>query len=358
MTTLYRNAIVFTGDEFLENHAVLVQNGIIEAILPEKKAPTSADQVHDLMGCILTAGMIDLQVYGGGGALFSSHPTLATLENLYAHLRANSTIGFLATLPTALPELMHMAIGAAKAFRDKYPEVLFGLHFEGPFLNPAKRGAHPAEHMVVPEKEAVEYWLKAGQGLLRMMTIAPEWCTPEVLALGKQYGVVFSAGHSNATYEAAMAGFGSGCGAVTHFFNAMSQWQGREPGLVGAAFDHPTVPVSIIADGVHVSWPSVRMAKRILGKRLFLITDAVDGSGDGDYRFFLNKDHYVNAAGTLGGSALTMPLAVRNCVGHQVCDLDEAIRMATRYPAEVIGVHDRYGSIAPGFCAEFGVIER
>jgi N-acetylglucosamine-6-phosphate deacetylase len=352
---LYKNATVFTGDHFLSQHSVLVRDGVIAAVVPDAQAPHDAQEV-DVAGRILTAGLMDLQVYGGGGALFSSHPTLATLENLYEYLQANQTTGFLATLPTAPPELMYSAIEAARAFRARHPDVWFGLHFEGPFLNPAKRGAHLAAHMRAPDREAVEYWLKAAQGVLRMMTIAPELCTPDVLALGQQYGVVFSAGHSDASYEAAMMGFEAGCGVVTHFFNAMSQWQGRAPGLVGATMEHLTVRASIIADGVHVSWPSVRLAKRILGEQLFLITDAVDDSGEGTYQFFLNNDHYVNSAGTLGGSALTMPLAIRNCVQHQVCDLAEAIRMATLYPAEVMGISDRYGRVEVGYRGDLSVI--
>jgi N-acetylglucosamine-6-phosphate deacetylase len=353
---LYQPTTVFTGNDMLANHSVLVENHTITAIIGPEDPQPIADTVVDLEGQLLAPGLIDIQVYGGGGALFSSTPTLATLENLYEHCKRHQTTGFCATLPTNPPDMMHEAIEAARAFQRTYPDVLFGLHLEGPFLSPAKRGAHPAEYMLEPTLDNLRYWLEAGQGVLRVMTIAPELCTPDAWALARQYGVVLSAGHSDASFEQATAAFEAGCDTVTHFFNAMSQWNSRTPGLVAATLEHPTVRASIIADGVHVAWPSVRLAKRIMGERLFLITDAVDDSGSGTYQFFRKDDHYVNADGVLGGSALTMPRAVELCVEMGVCTLPEALRMASRYPAEVLGMADQYGSIAVGYRADFAII--
>jgi N-acetylglucosamine-6-phosphate deacetylase len=359
MPTTYalRHAAIFTGDSLLHDHTLLIENGHIAALLPDAAATRLPDTTFDLRGKIIAPGLIDLQVYGGGGALFSSHPTLATLENLYRHTRSHATVGFLATLPTNAPALMTQAIEAAFSFQKKYPDALFGLHLEGPFLHPDKRGAHPGEYIQSADIQAVESWLSQAVGVLRILTIAPECCSDEVLALGKKHGVIFSAGHSNATYAEAMRGFDEGCDMATHLFNAMSPLGSRVPGLVGAIFDHPTVRASVIADGVHVDFAALRIAKKIMGSRLLLITDAVDDSGEGVYRFFKKEDHFVNADEVLGGSALTMPQAVFNCVRAGVCDLEEALRMASRYPAEVWGVADRYGSIAVGYLAELAVVD-
>jgi N-acetylglucosamine-6-phosphate deacetylase len=353
MTTLYINACIFTGEAFIENGQVLVQDGRITDVSSETRNIKHETRLIDLKGALLAPGLIDLQVYGGGGALFSTNPTLFTLENIAAHCQKNGTVGFLATMPTNSPAQMEAAIEAGLAFRDKYPDVLFGLHLEGPFISVAKRGAHPQEHIQAPNAENVAYWLQRGQGIVRIMTLAPEVCSPDVRALAAQYGVVFSAGHSNATYAEATEALNNGFAVATHFFNAMSAFGSREPGVVGAVFDHPTACTSIIADGVHVDFASVRIAKRLLGERLWLITDAVDDSGSDIYRFYKKDNYFVNEAGILSGSALTMPQAVHNCVQHHICDLAEALRMASLYPARVLGVDHEYGRIATGYRAAF-----
>lgn len=355
MTTLYINARVFTGEAFIENGQVLVQDGRITDVYGTSDTRHTTYDTHpiDLKGALLAPGLIDLQVYGGGGALFSTNPTLETLENIAAHSQKNGTVGFLATMPTNSPAQMEASIDAGLAFRDKYPDVLFGLHLEGPFISVVKRGAHPQEYIQTPTVENVAYWLKRGQGIVRIMTLAPEVCSPEICALAAQYGAVFSIGHSNATYAVATEALNNGFAVATHFFNAMSAFGSREPGVVGAILDHPTACTSIIADGVHVDFASVRIAKRLLGERLWLITDAVDDSGSGIYHFYKKDNYFVNEAGTLSGSALTMPQAVRNCVQHNICDLAEALRMASLYPARVLGVDHKYGRIATGYRAAF-----
>lgn len=348
MTTAYTHARLYTGQQVLDDHTLVISGDTIVAIHPSAEA-VEAEAIHDCTGWSICPGLIDVQVYGGGGALFSTHPTLATLENLATHCYRHGTIGFLATLPTSPPALMEQAIEAGCTFKAKYPQALFGLHLEGPFLNTAKCGAHPTEWILPFEESAFSYWLQRGKGVVQVMTIAPEFLTPTAIALASASGVRLSAGHSNATYDQATAAFQQGVPLATHLFNAMSALGHRAPGLVGAIFDHPRVCASVIADGVHVDYAVVRTAKRLLGERLLLITDAVDDSGKGIYQFYKKDDYYVNAAGVLSGSALTLPSAVHNCVTHEVCDLAEALRMASLYPARALHIDHYWGQLKVGF---------
>jgi N-acetylglucosamine-6-phosphate deacetylase len=351
------NATFHTGAAVLTGHAVLIHGARIEAVLPAAELPADLPR-HDLGGRRVAPGLIDLQVYGGGGVLFSTHPTPATLARMAEVFRQQGTTHFVATMPTNSAALMRAALVAARDYRAAHPGPgLLGVHLEGPYLNPAKKGAHQAEFIRPPDAAEIRDWLAAGPGLLRMVTMAPEVATAEAVGLLRAAGVVLSAGHSAATYAEARAGFARGFGAATHLFNAMSAFGSREPGLVGAVYDHPTVPASIIADGLHCDFAAVRISQRVLGPRLFLITDAVEESPEGAYRFRRAGNRFVDEQGTLAGSALTMLQAVRNCVEHVGLDLDESLRMATLYPARVLGLDQQLGRIAPGYEATLSLFD-
>ena len=158
-----------------------------------------------------------------------------------------------------------------------------------------------------------------------------------------------SAGHTNATYREAMNGFNKGIPTATHLFNAMSPFQHREPGMVGGIFDHPRAMSSIVCDGVHVEYPAVRIAKQILKERLFFITDAVAEITEGEYKHIFKGDRYTLPDGTLSGSSLTMMQCVKNAVSHAGISLEEALRMASTYPAKLLGEHSPLGRIAKGY---------
>src|SRR5690606_29430246 len=203
------------------------------------------------------------------------------------------------------------------------------LHLEGPYLNPEKRGAHPANLIRKPEKAEIRSLLLRAGTSLRMMTIAPEQFDDELIDLLLRRGIILSAGHSNATFDEAMHGFRKGIQAVTHLFNAMSPFHHRNPGLPGATFQSDTAKASIIADGIHVDYQTLAISKRLLGDRLFLITDAVVAVDTGTYTHVFAGDRYTLPDGTLSGSALTMMQAVANCVLHAGIPLAEALRMAS-----------------------------
>ena len=193
--------------------------------------------------------------------------------------------------------------------------------------------------------EEVESILAYGADAISMITLAPEICTPAIIKTIQDAGIIVSAGHTNASYENAMQFFNDGIPVATHLFNAMSSFQHRAPGVVGALFDHPTAMSSIIADGYHVDYAAIRVAKKIMGDRLFCITDAVTETSTGLYQHTLVGDKY-ESAGTLSGSALTQLKSIKNLVEHVGIPLGEAIRMCTVYPAKVMQGKNMDGTIA------------
>lgn len=310
---------VFTGHEWLSNQAISIEDGYINSLYHE------AGGISD---GFLVPGFIDLQVYGGGGLLFSNHQTVAAIQATFDEHVKTGTVAFQITLNCSPKQAMWSAIEACKSYIGK---GLVGLHLEGPFFNPVKRGAHNEKFVQKPTKEFVQEIIDRTQGLPTYMTIAPEMFEPDVLSLLKDSHIMCSMGHSDATYEQAQQ---AGIFRITHLFNAMSQWQSRSLGLVGASF-RSDAWTSIIADGLHCDFESLRLAKQIKGEKLFLITDAVTHDESGPYIFTKTGIRFTNEAGVLSGSALTMDEAIRNCVQKAGISLEEAIRMSTVYPAEV-----------------------
>ncbi|UPL49748.1 N-acetylglucosamine-6-phosphate deacetylase [Hymenobacter sublimis] len=355
MRYLLRNCIIHTGLTLLRHHALLVADGRIEAVVPEVVAPDDVPVV-DGQGLNVAPGLLDLQVYGAAGKLFSVEPSLEALHALTDHAFRQGTTGVLATMPTNSLGMMRAALEAGREFQRQWPGLL-GIHLEGPYINPAKKGAHQQEFIHAPSVAEIDTLLKMADGVLKMMTLAPEVATPAVVARLREAGVVLSAGHSNATYSQAAEGFRGGFAAATHLFNAMSALHGREPGLVGAIYDDSAAQASIITDGVHCSFAAVRISKKLLAERLFLITDAVTESQQGAYRFRRQDNHFVDEQGTLAGSALTLPLAVRNCVEQVGIPLAEALRMASLYPARVLGLDDQLGYLEAGYTADFWLFD-
>jgi len=299
------------------------------------------------------AGFIDLQIAGGGGYLFSSNPNPEALAKITESILETGTTGFLLALPTNTGEVYREAFSTVAGY--SHPAVM-GLHMEGPFISHSRRGAHAPELIKQATAENASALLKEASGTIRMMTVAPEACPPEVIRMLTEHGVIVAAGHSNATCDEATAGFKAGIATTTHLFNAMSPLHHRSPGLPGAAFLSDTACASIIADGIHVDYMMVAIAKRIMRERLFLVSDAVEVNDRGAYRHVRQEDRFTLPDGTLSGAKLTMLDAVRNCIGYASIEKFEAIRMATLYPARLIGERDR-GIIAPGARADLVITD-
>jgi N-acetylglucosamine-6-phosphate deacetylase len=352
----YVNGIVHDGTSTLHEHAVICKNGLVEELMAIQNLPADIAQI-DLHGNHLAQSFIDLQIYGANKQLFSSHSTVESLQATADYCANGGANHFMITLATNSWSVVQKGIETVQAYWQAGRKGLLGLHLEGPFINPIKRGAHLLEHIETPTIEKIEDLLAQANGAVKMMTLAPETCSDEVIELLLKNDIVLSAGHSNATYTEAIHAFDNGFSTVTHLYNAMSGLHHREPGLVGAALNHTSVMSSIVADGHHVDWPAIQIAKQLMKERLFLITDAVTENGVGAYPHQLNVDHYQLPDGTLSGSALTMLQAVKNMVQNCKVDLDEALRMASLYPAQVMNFTQKHGQITKGCTASFVVFD-
>lgn len=356
MATAFIAREIFTGHEIQTGKAVLVKAGKIVDIVAASAIPADYRQ-QKLPGYLLAPAFMDLQIYGGNGQLFSAEFTTEALEAVYEYCLQGGCTQFLITLATNSIEKFLQAMDVAKKYQTGGGKGLLGVHLEGPYINPVKKGAHIERFIKKPVLEELRLLVERGKGILRMITIAPEVCDPECIEYLLQHHIVVSAGHSNATYGQAIDGFYQGIPAATHLFNAMSPLQGREPGMVGAIYDHTDVRSSIVCDGVHVDFASVRISKKILQERLFFITDAVAEVAYGEYVHVFKGDRYTLPDGTLSGSALTMLQAVKNGVEKAGIPLPEALRMAALYPAEVMGLEKKWGKIQPGAQADFVLLD-
>jgi N-acetylglucosamine-6-phosphate deacetylase len=340
------NARIFTGHEFMAQTALTTINGVIQPFANAGLEP--GGEIVDVKNGILTAAFIDLQKYGGGGILFSQYPGVAALEALVAENRLGGVGQCMVTIATQPLEVAYACMDAIRAYWKAGGEGILGLHLEGPFINATKRGAHRQDWVIEPTVDMVQTLLDYGDGVLKIVTLAPECCEPRILHLFAAAGVVVSAGHSNATYEQAVHFFDDGVTAVTHLFNAMSALHHRDTGLPGAAMLHNGLTASVIADGLHVSFEALQIAKRVMGERLFYITDAVTPTSEGPYQHEWRANSYSMPDGTLSGSAISMLQAVKNGVYFCNIDLMESLRMAGLYPARLVGIDEAYGVISAG----------
>jgi N-acetylglucosamine-6-phosphate deacetylase len=350
------NALVFDGTRFHENSCVLWEDDFIHSIIPVNELPDNTEKI-DAAGGFLVPALIDLQIYGGNGQLFSQELSFDAINATDDYCISGGCARFLITVATNSLEKMIRAIEIVKTYQQHNQKGLLGLHLEGPYINPIKRGAHIEQHIRQVTVEEIKQLLTKAEGVIKMMTLAPELCSDEVIELLKQNNVVISAGHSNATYQQATDAFNKGITAATHLFNAMSPLQGREPGMVGAIYNHTRVMSSIVCDGIHTDFASVSISKKIMKDRLFLITDAVTETA-GEYSHVFNKDHYALPSGTLSGSALTMIKAVNNCVDAAGISFEEALKMASVYPAAVVDLQYEFGKIEKGYKADFTILSR
>jgi N-acetylglucosamine-6-phosphate deacetylase len=365
MKTVLRNARILAGDDFRDDLAVVIESGRITALVSDA-APMlgQADEQVDLGGGWLLPGFIDAQVNGGGGVLFNNSPDVATLRTLAQAHRRFGTTGLLPTLISDDVQVMRAAIAATRqAISEGVPGVL-GIHLEGPYIAPARKGTHDANKFRVPDAAEIALAASLDNGVT-LLTLAPERVPLESIRALVERGVVVAAGHTAASYEEARAGLEAGIRGFTHLYNAMSPLTGREPGAVGAALEDRDSWVGIIADGVHVHPASLRVALATKPRgKVMLVTDAMPPVGAEDPRYELYGEVITavdgvvrNAAGSLAGSALDMATAVRNSVQLLGVSLAEAARMASAYPAQFLNLDDRYGHIAEGHHADLVLLD-
>ncbi len=343
------NSKFFKDNELLAHQTLLINKGKIEAITAENIP--EGYEVIDANENYVVPGFIDLQIYGSGGNLFSAYPTAQTLAQMDADLISKGTTNFLACVATNSPEIVRQAIEAAKVYRPMAKGFL-GLHLEGPFLNAKRKGAHVASYIKKATLAEVKELVALADGVVKMMTIAPELQDDEVIDYLLANNIVLSIGHSDASFEQATEAYNKGINTTTHLFNAMPSIHHREPNLPVAVFNHPKAMASIIADGNHVNFEAIKMAHQLMQERLFLITDAVTACHIGPYQHQLQGDKFITPDGTLSGSNITMLQALQNCVNHCGITLPAALNMASLTPARVIGLEKNNGKIEVGYTAD------
>ncbi len=352
-------ARIFTGEAFLEDHALVVDGDRIAEVLPVVALPDGLPR-ENLGGGILAPGFLDLQVNGGGGVLFNATRTVAGAAAIAAAHAPHGTTGMLPTFITDRPAAMVEAIGAVReAIAARSPGIL-GIHLEGPFLAKARKGAHDPVQIRPMTDADVGLLLAAGIKTM-LLTVAADNASPRQIRRLVDGGVTVSIGHSDASYEAVMAAADAGARVVTHLYNAMSQLGHRAPGVVGAALDHGGLWGGLIADGHHVHPAALRIALRAKREpgRLFLVSDAMPPAGSSGDTFELNgriatrrAGRLTLADGTLAGAAITMEEAVRFAVAELDLPLAEALRMASLYPATVMRFDGERGRLAPRYIAD------
>ncbi len=350
MTTAFYNSKLVTNGTISEGKVVLAENGFVTDIINQSEFYADKNSIN-LNGAYLAAGLIDLQIYGCGNSLFGGKPTVAALQEMETCLLQQGTTGFFATIATNTTDVVLQGIESAKTYRKNSIGNFLGLHLEGPFLNPKRKGAHPENLIRKADLQELKHWFDLAEGEIKMITIAPELQSDEVLDFLDQQNIILSAGHSNASFTEANRFLKSPVKAVTHLYNAMPQMHHRDPGFIPAIFEQKPF-TSIVPDGIHVDYPMIRLAKRELGNKLFIITDAVTESDEGVYQHKFNKNHYVMPDGTLSGSALTMLKGVQNLVRFADISLAEAINLASLYPAQMLK-DEQKGQVKKGCRADF-----
>ena len=348
MTQIISAKKIFTSKEWLYDHSIIVEDDIIVDIVATKSIRKSAQQ--SIYKSIVPS-FIDIQIYGAHNKLFAVYPNADAIFKLYDYCSKGGALHFCPTVATNTYEVFYNCIDAIRDYWQKGGKGCLGLHIEGPWINKIKRGAHIESLIHSPNIKEVKKLLTYGKDVIKIITLAPEVCSDAIIQLIQSYNIIISAGHTNATYQQASESFDNGIPTVTHLYNAMSALQHRQPGMVGAVFNHPTIKASIIPDGYHVDFAAVKIAKQIMKERLFVITDAVTKTTTGFYPHQKAGNKY-ESKGILSGSALTMKKAVKNLVEYCDVELEEALRMCSLYPAQVLGLK-HLGKIAKGYKASF-----
>lgn len=366
-------ARLFDGEDFhdheAERKAVLIEgNAICDIVLMDNLDPGIAK--IDAREYLLAPGYIDLQVNGGGGALLNDKPSVEVVRKIAASHRAFGTTGMLPTVITDNLATVKEGVAAVRAARQQNVPGILGAHVEGIYIDTPKRGAHPAQFIRPVENDvqiAAELaWLKTADCGALLLTISPSKISPAVIADLVKSGIIVSLGHSEASYEQAMAALAAGARGFTHLYNAMSPLTHRQPGMVGAALADAESFCGIIADGHHVEPAALKIA--IAAKKrgkVVLVTDAMPTAAGGPTQFnLLGQQAVVREGrlelpdGTLAGSNITMDETVRFAIDELDVEIGEALRMASLYPATFIKRDHEYGRVAPGYRASLVLLDK
>lgn len=357
--------------ETITDTAILVEGSKIAAVGRRGEVPLPAGaQEYSARGMSVVPGFVDVHIHGAGG-----HDVMEATEQALDAVAASGarrgTTSLLATTVTASEEhICRSAEGIARYIRAQQvgraprAEVL-GIHFEGPFLNPARRGAHPSEWIAQPSLELLRRLIEAASGTGRILTLAPELPRAlDLIGFARQAGLVVAVGHTDATYAETCAALRRGASHAAHIFNAMRPFSHRETGVLGAVLTTSEVTAELIADGVHVDAPAMRLLLAAKGvESILLVSDgtAATGMPDGKYQLGAGEASVSggvcrNAEGKLAGSTLTLDRALRNVMALGV-PLADTVRMLTLNPARLLGLERIKGVLAPGADADLVLLD-
>jgi N-acetylglucosamine-6-phosphate deacetylase len=371
-TTLLRVATAFTSQAEIRDTAILIRDGVIQSVGPraDVSLPPGATEIN-APNHIASPGFIDVHIHGAGGSdvMEGSNSALtAVAKNLAAH----GTTSFVATTVTAATETICKSskgiseyIGIQHLSADFRAEVL-GIHFEGPFLSPERRGVHPLEFLKLPTAELLNKFLDAAGGHALILTIAPELLGAiPCIDAARKAGLVVGIGHTDATYEQARAAIARGAHHAVHVYNAMRPFSHRDSGVIGAVLTSPEVTAELIADGVHVDEIAMKMLLQTkCATGVILISDGISATGmpDGQYNLgplqvSVSGGVARNSEGKLAGSTLTLDRALRNIV-QLGTPLADALQMLTLNPAKLLGIEFKKGSLRAGADADIVLLDQ
>lgn len=370
-TTLLHVSRAITPLTEIPDVGIVLREGAIEAIGPRAGMSLPAGTLEiDAKDRTAVPGFVDVHIHGAGGhdVMEGSTKALGTVARTLAE---RGTTSFVATTVTASPEDtcrsvegISKYIAAQHATEEARAEVL-GIHFEGPFISPLRRGVHPAEWIKQPSAELLDRFLRAAAGNARILTLAPEiFGAMPCIDAARKAGLVVALGHTDATYEQARAAIARGARHAVHVYNAMRPFSHRDTGVIGAVLTSPDVTAELIADGVHVDEPAMRLLLQAKGAGgVILVSDATAATGmpDGTYtlgtlQVTVNGGVCRNAEGKLAGSTLTLDRALRNIVALGT-PLADAVRMLTLNPASLLGIEFKKGALRVGADADVVLLD-
>lgn len=372
MTTLLLHAgRAVTPAAEISDAGILIHDGTIEAVGPREalRLPAGAEEIRE-PEAIAIPGFLDVHIHGAGGSdvMEGTRQAIGTVARAIAE---HGTTSFLATTVTASAEDTSRSIEGISHYiehqheEDAVRSEVLGIHFEGPFLSPTRRGVHPQEWLQLPSVELLGRFLKAARGTARLLTIAPELPgAASCIEAAHTAGLVVAMGHTDATYEQARAAIARGVRHAVHVYNAMRPFTHRDPGVIGAVLTSPEVTAELIADGVHVEDGAMRLLLQAKGaERVILVSDgtAATGMPDGKYKLgplevTVSGGVCRNAEGKLAGSTLTLDRALRNIVALGF-SLPDAVRMLTQNPALLLGLEFKKGALRPGADADIVLLD-
>ena len=363
MRTVLTAARLLTHNRIVERPLVVIEDGVILSI-STRDAFESAIITHDFGDTMLTAGLLDIHMHGCAGRDVME-ATPEAIQTVTSYLAQHGVSDYLATTVTApLDTTLHALDGLGKLIlqaEQNGESGPIGIHIEGPFVSHAKRGMHPAKHILEPSPELLERLWEASHGQIRLMTIAPEvQGATEAIQKATKLGIRSSIGHSNATKHQALQAIAAGATTATHTYNAMRPYDHREPGILGVVLDNDDLYSDLICDGIHVSPEAVRLWYKAKGpSKAILITDSLEATGmpNGIYTLGVTRVHVQDGTcttddGVLAGSIITLQQALQRFCDLANIDLATAVHLASRNPSSMLGLG---AQLAPGKRANFNV---